>query len=120
MPLHKFLDQERGNRQDGAIVATGRGMGDVIGLPGVEEQDVIGVSNDRFPATQTNEHAAANEHNAVLEVRFLRPFRVHVRPAPEVLDDHAQPLRKNPPRLSGCYLLCLNIAHRYDLEPNEY
>ena len=103
-----------------ALVATGRGMGDVIRLAGVEEQNVIGIRNDRFPAALTNEHPAAYEHNAVLEVRFLRPFRVHVRPAPEVLDDHAQPLRKNPPRLSGCYLLCLNIAHRYALEPNEY
>jgi hypothetical protein len=109
--LQHFQDEVGGNRQDGAIVASRRRVSDVIRLAGVEEKDLIGVGNDRFPAALTDEHPSADEDDAVPDVRFLRPLRVDAGPTPEVLDDDAQPFGKDPPGLGCQRRLYRDVAH---------
>src|SRR6266568_3131519 len=71
---HKLQRKWGCDRKDRATVTSAERMGKAIRLPGIEEQDVVRVSDHRIAAIRTAKNPISNEYDAMGGIRFLRSF----------------------------------------------
>jgi hypothetical protein len=82
------------DREDGAVIPAGEGVGKSAGLGRVEEEDVVGIGQECLTPPCTPEDAPPDQNDAVRWVWLFGSIRLYMRAAPEVHDRNAERLEE--------------------------